>query len=220
MACAEVRRSDLRRRRARPARPARARAPARLRVVRRVRRIDQDPPEGSPRAHSGAADGGLDLAALGRDADRDRRNHLEGVGHRVAAVATAAVSVGGVAAIVRLAPDTHAPDTHPRAVHARVAHAAPASPAAQVQSRAGAPARTATPAAGSLSRATHTAGAGRHVRFIRAHGYGWHRARFARHRPSTRRRHSSSALDGAGVRGRRKSRASANAGGRVVTTTK
>ena len=97
-------------------------------------------------------------------------------------LATAAVSVGGVAAVVRLDPETH-----PRVVHAHAAHATPAKAATivpHVQSRAGAPAGLSSPTAGSLTRATHTAGARRHLHFVRSHGqrHGRQRAVLATHR--------------------------------------
>jgi RNA polymerase sigma factor (sigma-70 family) len=94
-------------------------------------------------------------------------------------LATAAVSVGGVAAVVRLAPDT----PH-RVVNARAMHATPASPAPHVQSRGSARVRASAPARGTaqsaLGRTTHTAGGGRHVRFSPWHGdrHGRHRAMF------------------------------------------
>lgn len=102
-------------------------------------------------------------------------------------LATAAVSVGGVAAVVRLTP-------HPsRAVHARPAPAAQTGPARHTGARA---TRASTPGSGSVRSSTHTgaapvrsgthtgAAASRRVRFTRSRSHDrlvrWHRATLAR----------------------------------------
>ena len=111
-------------------------------------------------------------------------------------LATAAVSVGGVAAVVKLAPDTsrlfRAPGGH--SVHVRsvpqtrsAGHvAAHARPASSVKASS----------VGAVRSATHTGAAGRHVRFAPRHGHGratgWHRTNFTAHRQFPHARHDPS----------------------------
>jgi RNA polymerase sigma factor (sigma-70 family) len=96
-------------------------------------------------------------------------------------LATAAVSVGGVAAVVRLAPDTSrlfkAPGEQTLPVRS-VARSRSTGPAAS-HARGSSPARASS--AGSVRSGTHTGGANRHIRFAAKHGQdraiGWHRSR-------------------------------------------
>jgi len=100
-------------------------------------------------------------------------------------LATAAVSVGGVAAVVRLAPDSvrHAKTRPGQAARARtVSHARPVG---HTSSHARTSSGTGGSSAGSVRSGTHTGAAGRHVRFAAWHGHGrgagQHRAMFVRH---------------------------------------
>jgi RNA polymerase sigma factor (sigma-70 family) len=108
-------------------------------------------------------------------------------------LATAAVSVGGVAAVVRLAPDTSrlfkAPARH--AIHVRsVPHTRPAG---HVGSHARAASSVKAFSVGPARSATHTGAAGRHVRFAPRQGQGrtaaWHRTSFSPHQQFAHARH-------------------------------
>ena len=110
-------------------------------------------------------------------------------------LATAAVSVGGVAAVVRLAPDSvrlfKAPNGH--AVHVR--SALHVRSAGHADSRAHTSSRASGSSAGSVPSSTHTGAAIQHVRFATWHGHGrgkgWHRASFTAHRQFAHGRHDS-----------------------------
>lgn len=111
-------------------------------------------------------------------------------------LATAAVSVGGVAAVVKLAPDSsrlfRAPDRHAvnvRSVpqtHSTGHVAAHARPASSVKASS----------VGGVRSATHTGAAGRRVRLAPRHGHGratgWHRTNFTAHRQFPHARHDPS----------------------------
>ena len=100
-------------------------------------------------------------------------------------LATAAVSVGGVAAVVRLAPDTSRLFKAPgdQAVHVRSVPAIHSTGHAASHARRSSPARASS--VGSVRSGTHTGGASRHVRFAARHGHGratgWHRSSFETH---------------------------------------
>ena len=105
-------------------------------------------------------------------------------------LATAAVSVGGVAAVVRLAPES-GPLGKPRS--GQPARVSTAHHHLGAGSHSGSGAVTSSRGSGSSARAvrsgTHTGAASRHVRFAGRHGHGraagWHRATFGGHGKSS-----------------------------------
>jgi RNA polymerase sigma factor (sigma-70 family) len=111
-------------------------------------------------------------------------------------LATAAVSVGGVAAVVKLAPDTsrlfRAPGGH--AVHVR--SAPPTRSTGHVAAHARPASSVKASSVGAVRSATHTGAAGRPVRFAprRGHGgaTGWHRVNFTPHQQFAHARHDPS----------------------------
>jgi RNA polymerase sigma factor (sigma-70 family) len=110
-------------------------------------------------------------------------------------LATAAVSVGGVAAVVRLAPDTSRLFKAPAGHTVQIRSVPESGSAGHVGSHARAPSYVKVSGVGSVRVATHTGAAARHVRFAPRHGNGratgWHRTSFTGHQRFTHARHDS-----------------------------